>query len=263
MRIGIVQFAPKLREVERNLRLAERLIRANDADLFVLPELFATGYFFKDKDEIRPFAEKFQKSKTLTFLADIAYEKDCAIIGCFPELSGEKIFNSSAFIYPRGKKVLYRKVHLFNNEKLIFEPGNLPFPLVEYRDTKIAFIICFDWFFPEVYRSLALKGAQLVCHSANLVLPHCQKASYAHAVSNRIFIALSNRTGSDVNGGGKVDFTGKSIMYGPDGSVLGELGMDEEGVLVIEIDPSKALDKMVTPFNDVILDRRPEFYEGL
>ena len=92
-------------------------------------------------------------------------------------------------------------------------------------------------------------------------MPYCQKASYAHAVSNRVFIAVVNRIGEESRGGDSLRFTGRSIVYSPSGEVLGELGDSEETVLSIDIAPELARNKMVTATNDVLKDRRPEFYE--
>ncbi len=261
MKIAIVQFAPRIREIDSNLTAVDRLIANTEADLFVLPELFSSGYLFSSREDILPFAEPFPEGKTTAFLAKISSEKDCAIVGGFPELSNGGVYNSAVLVAPGVEPVLYRKLHLFNTEKAVFAPGNLPLPIVEFRGAKVAFMICFDWIFPEVYRTLALRGAEIVCHLTNLVMPFCQRASYAHAVSNRLFIMISNRFGTETNGDAKVEFTGGSIAYSPTGEVLGELGATGEGLVIVEVDPSIARDKRINMFNDLLADRRPEFYD--
>ena len=83
-------------------------------------------------------------------------------------------------------------------------------------------MICFDWVIPEAARTLALKGAQIICHPSNLVMPYCQKAMYARAVENHVFIITPNRIGKDENSGKEVSFTGGSIILNPKGDYLAE-----------------------------------------
>ena len=261
MKIAIIQYAPRFGEVDENLDRLRSMVADVEADVFLFPELFSTGYLFKDKAELRSLAEPFLGGPTHRFLEGLARDKDAAVLGGFPELAGESLFNSAAFVLPDGNATLYRKIHLFSKEKLIFDPGDMPFRVVEFRGARLGIMICFDWIFPESYRTLALRGADVVCHISNLVLPYCQRASYAHAVSNRIFVAVANRVGTESRGGEELRFTGQSIVYSPSGDVLGELGDSEESVLTMEIDPFIAHDKRITEQNDVIADRRPEFYE--
>lgn len=261
MKIGILQYNPEFGRIENNLNRVAQLVANKDADLFVLPELFATGYIFQNKDELSEYAERPGKGLTGEFLARLAVDKEAAFIGGYPERADEGIYNSAIFFGPEGETHNYRKIHLFDREKIMFEPGDSPFEVFEYRGAKIGMMICFDWIFPESYRSLALKGADIICHSTNLVLPYCQRAAYAHAVSNRVFIVLSNRTGSEKRAGHKLTFTGQSIAYSPGGQVLCDFDAIEESVKIIEIDPKAARAKFVTERNNVITDRRPNLYE--
>ncbi len=261
MKIAILQFAPEFGRVEKNLNTVAQMTADVKADLFVLPELFATGYIFKDKTELAGFAERPGKGLTGEFLAKLSENKDAAFIAGYPELADEGIYNSALFVTSDGELINYRKIHLFNREKTMFEPGDKPFDVVEYRGAKIGMMICFDWIFPESYRSLAIKGADIICHCSNIVLPYCQKATYAHAVSNRVFIVLSNRTGTEEHAGMKLTFTGQSIAYSPGGQILCDFDSTEQTVKTIDIDPRAARTKFVTERNHVINDRRPHLYE--
>jgi len=121
-------------------------------------------------------------------------------------------------------------------------------------------LICFDWQFPEVWRILALKGAEVVCLPSNLVLPGlAQRAVPLHAMLNRIYVVLANRYGDE----GELTFTGRSIISDPRGDIISEAHAAEDCVAVVEIDPAAARDKAVTPRNDLIKDRRPEEYGEL
>jgi len=120
-------------------------------------------------------------------------------------------------------------------------------------------MICFDWFFPEVARILALKGAQAICHPSNLILPYCQKALLAAAVQNRVFIVTANRVGTERG----VKFTGLSQIIDPNMKVLARSGRNEEEVKTVEIDPHVADSKKINKYNDLRLDRRVDLYHPL
>jgi predicted amidohydrolase len=125
---------------------------------------------------------------------------------------------------------------------------------------KIGMLVCFDHFFPEASRSLALHGAQIICHPSNLVMVHAHTNSITRAVENRVFWILANRTGSETLGKRTLAFNGRSQIVAPDGRVLGRAGPDSDELLIVEIDPAEALDKKVTPRNDLFLDRRTDLY---
>jgi predicted amidohydrolase len=125
---------------------------------------------------------------------------------------------------------------------------------------KLGLLICFDWVFPEAWRVLALKGADIICHPSNLVIPGlAQKAIPVHALVNRVYVVTANRTGRE----GDLSFTGLSTIAGPRGEVLCQAGPSKEESSLVEIDPAAARDKMVTPRNHLLQDRRPDEYLDL
>jgi predicted amidohydrolase len=128
------------------------------------------------------------------------------IVTGFNESENRLLYNSAILIGPEGIVGKYRKLHLFMNEKKYFQPGNLGLPVFEVLGIKMGMLVCFDWMFPEVWRIMAMQGAQLICHPSNLVLPYAQKAVTTHAINNRIFIATANRIGTE----GDLTFTGQS-----------------------------------------------------
>lgn len=267
VKVGFLQFAPEFKAPEVNLTRIEEFISSIAADGLVLPELSTTGYAFNSKEELLPFAEPIP-GPTTERLTRFATAKGIWLVVGLAERDGDDIYNSSILISKDGKLHKYRKIHLFDREKLIFSPGNLPFQVIDIVEAglnpaptrvctvKIGLLICFDWIFPEAVRTLALKGAQIICHSANLVLPYCQPAMQTRAIENRVFIITANRTGEERS----LKFTGNSQVVNPKGEVLLKADAEEECVKVIEIDPAQALDKNVTEYNNVITDRRPEFY---
>lgn len=268
MRIALVQFEPRMGEPGRNLSRAVDLVRGAEADLYVLPELCLSGYDFEDRASLEPHAEA-PGSPRLEALAMAATERGAGIVFGFAERGAEaprpgggpRLYNSSLIALPDGRRRVYRKTHLFAREKLLFEPGDSGFFVEDFLGARIGLAICFDWIFPESFRTLALRGADIVAHCSNLVLPFCQRADFARAVENRIFVATANRVGVEEVGGRRLAFTGGSVLVSPKGEYLAQLPAEGEGVAVVEIDPKAARDKSVTPANDVFADRRPEFYE--
>jgi predicted amidohydrolase len=117
--------------------------------------------------------------------------------------------------------------------------------------------VCFDWIFPEVWRILALKGADIICHPSNLVLPGlAQRAIPIHALTNRVYVVTANRIGTE----GDLTFTGVSTIANPRGDILAQASQAKEELVVQEIDIAVARDKMITPRNHLLTDRRPEQY---
>jgi predicted amidohydrolase len=258
MRVGYVQFNPVFGEKDANLdRVAGFFDRAK-ADLVVLPELFATGYAFESREELFEFAEDPQ-GRTFSVLSAISTKTGGAIVAGIAERDGDTCYNS-CFVFSGGAVVgSYRKIHLFDREKDLFTPGDRGFAVVDIRGARIGLMICFDWIFPESARTLALMGAQVICHPANLVLPHCPQAMITRCLENRVFAVTANRTGAEARAGQELTFIGTSQVISPRGEVLVRAGTDEV-IQVIEIDPGLADNKMVTPANHALRDRRPEFY---
>jgi predicted amidohydrolase len=154
----------------------------------------------------------------------------------------------------------YRKLHLFDREKLLFLPGDRS-PEVQYiKGVKIGIMICFDWIFPETMRVLSLSGAQIICHPSNLVLSYCQQAMLTRCLENNVFAITANRFGTERRPHGSLRFTGKSQIVAPRGILLHRACSQKEQLTVIEIDPQLARNKKITNHNDLFKDRRNELY---
>ncbi|HOO90672.1 MAG TPA: nitrilase-related carbon-nitrogen hydrolase [Syntrophales bacterium] len=263
IKIGAVQFEPVFGEVDRNLEMAENLIRQSDADLLVLPELFNTGYVFTTKEETISLAEQVPYGKTTQKLCDVAKETDTFIVGGLAEKSGDRIFNSAVLVSPDGYVGRYRKVHLFFEEKLWFDPGDIGFKVYDIGICNVGIMICFDWFFPESMRVLSLKGAEIICHPANLVLPFCQDAMRTRCLESHVFAVTANRTGTESRDGKSLHFTGRSQITGPDGTIIYRSDEDSQEARAEEIDVEAARDKHLTIYNHLFTDRRPDYYGKL
>jgi len=258
MRLAIVQTKPTFGKNEVNIHTATEQMREVPADLYVLPELFNTGYNFATPDEIDHVAEKADGA-TFRAMMGFAQRNSCYVAYGFAERA-DKIYNSAALVGPSGLLGVYRKVHLFDRENLFFKPGNLGFPVFELPFGKIGLMICFDWMYPEAARSLALKGAQLIAHPSNLVLPFCPDGMVTRCLENKVFGATADRVGRENRGEIDIRFIGTSEIVSPGGEVLVRLGTEEEGVAVAEVDLKDADKKKINQYNDLLTGRRPDQY---
>ena len=259
MKTGFIQFSPTLGQPETTLSQLDPLLdAAKEADLVVLPELCNSGYHFENKEMAMSLAESTSDSPFIRFLEAKAKAHDQYIVSGFHEKEGASLYNSSVLVGPQGWIGTYRKLHLFWNEKDIFEPGNLGLPVFKLDNgLTLGMLVCFDWMFPEAWRSLALQGAQIVCHPSNLVLPgFAQKAVPIHALINRYFVVTANRIGTEKT----LTFTGMSTIANPKGEVVFQAGAEEERVYVTELLPEQADNKWITPRNHALEDRRPDCY---
>jgi len=277
MRIGYVQTDPVFGDKRASFDRVDALCAGVRADLLVLPELFATGYTFESAEEAAGLAERAD-GETADYIRGLADRVGGAVVAGFAETDGRRVYNSALLADSRGVIGCYRKVHLFNREKLWFSPGGAvepsggcrsgtppalrSFPVFRVGEVSVGLMICFDWIFPEAARTLAVGGADIIAHPANLVLPYCQGAMRTRCLENRLFAITANRVGTEERGGDSFTFTGASQVTSPLGEVLASAPPEGTRVDVVEIDPVVARDKRLNPYNDLLGDRRPECYGG-
>ena len=261
MKIGFLQFAPALGNVQATMQVIDRLLdHSPEADLWVLPELCYSGYNFESLAQAQATSEVVGESVFLRHLEALCRQKTCHVVTGFNERDGDQLYNSAILVGPHGYVGKYRKLHLFLNEQDYFEPGNIGLPIFDIGPCKIGILVCFDWFFPEAWRVLALQGADIICHPSNLVLPGlAQRAVPIHALTNRFYVITANRIGTERD----LTFTGLSTIANPRGEVLVQASPAEELAGLVEADISLSRDKMITPRNSVLGDRRPGEYSLL
>jgi predicted amidohydrolase len=268
MRVAVAQIEPILAEKERNLdacvaRLEEAA--AAGAELLVLPECAIPGYMFESAEEALPFAEEIPGPS-----ADVL-ARECRRLGMHVvcgllERDGDTLHNAAVLVGPEGLIGTYRKTHLpFLGVDRFVVPGD---ELTVY-DTplgRIGIEICYDLRFPEVTRTLALNGADLVAHPTNFPVAariQTELITVARAAENRIYLLTANRVGKERSG----EFCGWSQIVDPYGTRLAEAGETEEALLVAEVDVEKARDKdyVVPGEYELYLfgHRRPELYGAL
>jgi len=261
LKIGIAQANFQLADRAANLEIIHELLdeaARGGVDVLVLPELANSGYNFETPAEAESVAEVADDGPVCRLLRDWSSSGRLAVSGLC-ERGTDALYNS-AVVYAGGELLaVYRKTHLFANESSFFRPGAEKPPVVDFNGQRFGVMICFDWFFPEVARSLALRGAQIILHPANLVLPYCQKAMITRSIENRVFTATANRIGNERG----LAFSGLSQVTSPRGDVLAQAGGETSGVVWAEVDLSAADNKWVTRQNHLFNDRRPEMYDDL
>ena len=268
VRVACQQIAPVVGDVEGNRRLTSDAIAeaiASGAQVIVLPELASSGYVFESVEEARSCAEPVD-GPTLQSWSRAVSGGDAVVVGGFCELGDDGLlYNSAALVDGTGVIFVYRKIHLWDREKLFFEPGLECAPVVETRFGRLGVQICYDLNFPEVARGLALAGADLIVLPANLPLfprPEGERAmeivlAMASAHVNHVFFALCDRCGPERG----VDWVGGSVVCDEWGWLLaGPPQGSGPGLVLAECDLSRARDKAWNERSDVIGDRRPELY---
>jgi predicted amidohydrolase len=256
---AIIQFAPVLGDIEKNTDFVdEQLEGLSEADVVLLPELASTGYNFRDTNMANSLAERPTTSNYVDMLQASARTNNQFIITGFNEKSEDCIYNSSLLIGPAGLLGTYRKMHLFMNEKNIFRPGDGKLEVFDTGFCKLGMQICFDYLFPEPWRILAEKKAEVIVHPSNLLTQNAMKALPGIALMNRIYIITANRIGTE----GDLTFNGSSMVMDPSGNIVVKGSPDITEVIQYEIDPTRSHDKMITTMNHVFDDRRPEQYTG-
>jgi len=261
MKIATVQFKPALNDLSQTIEsLSHLLPQCASAKIVVLPELCNSGYNFEDKQIAWESSETIPNSQFIKYLSEHAAKNDQYIVSGFNERLGDFLYNSSILVGPQGYIGKYQKLHLFMNEQDFFEAGIEGIPVFDLGFCKLGMLVCFDWMFPEVWRTLALKGADLIAHPSNLVLPgFAQQAIPIHALINKLYIATANRIGQE----GQLTFTGMSTIADPNGKVLYQAAQTEVAVQITNIDLSVARNKWITPRNHALEDRRPDQYQTI
>ena len=278
MKVAITQFKMSW-NIDENLAKAEQMVRKaaqKGAQVILLPELFKTPYFCqKENYEYFDLAEELDSSTTISRFQKLAKELNVVLPLSFFEKAGNVHFNSLVMIDADGKNLgLYRKSHIPTGEcyeeKFYFSPGDTGFQVFKTKYGRVGVGICWDQWFPEVARSLALMGAQLIVYPTAIgtepVLPkdskdHWQNTMRGHAAANIVPVLASNRIGTESDKESSMTFFGSSFIADEDGNTVIELSRNEEDVAVAEFDLAK-IDKKRIAWG-VFRDRRPDLYHSI
>lgn len=267
-RIVCQQLAPALGDLPGNRALALAAIREavkDGADVVVLPELVTSGYMFQSPAEAAEAAID-PGDEIVSEWADEAARADIVLVAGFCERGEDgRIYNSAAVCDAGGLRAVYRKLHLWDREKLVFTPGTSPPPVLDTRVGRVATVICYDLEFPELTRSLALAGVQLLLVPTNWPLvprppgerPPEAVIGMATARVNRMAVACADRCGIERG----QEWTAGTTIVGVDGWVAAE--SRSPGMVAADVDLVAALDKRLTEHADALGDRRPQLYGAL
>lgn len=268
MRVAVAQLEPKLADTTRNLAACIARIEeaaAAGVRLLVLPECAIPGYAFDSAEEALACAEEIPGPSTEA-LEQACARLDLHVVCGLLERDGDTLRNSAVLVGPDGLVGTYRKTHLpFLGVDRFTVPGD-ELPVYETPLGRIGLEICYDLRFPEVTRTLALKGADLVAHPTNFPIAakvQTEVITLARAAENRVYLLTANRVGKERS----CEFCGWSQIVDPYGKRLAEAGETEEALLVADVEVERARDKdyVIPGEYEFYLfgDRRPELYGAL
>ncbi|NSL74343.1 MAG: hypothetical protein HS050_00330 [Thaumarchaeota archaeon] len=260
--LSYVQFNPEFGNIDKNLKTVSKLLYKAKPGIVVLPELMNTGYNFISKNEVRGLSELSKTGKTSMLMSQISSDIKSTIVAGFVEKSKNHYYNS-AMVVSKGKFIgVYRKTHLFYNEKQLFSKGNTGFRIFNIDNFKLGVMICSDWIWPESARTLALKGADIIAHPANLILKGlCQQTMPIRCFENSVFAITANRTGIEKRGKDSFHYTGQSQIVGPNMKILSRARSNCNSVNSVNVNLLNARNKTLFKNNDLIKDRRTKFYK--
>ncbi len=264
---------------EDTLARAEKIVReaaGDGAQIILLQELFETPYFCKTHNfDYYDIASELEKNAAVIRFKEIAKGLGVVLPICFFEKVGNKMFNTVAMIDADGTVLgIYRKTHIPDGipyaEKFYFTPGDTGFKIWDTKYGKVGVGICWDQWFPEAARCMALMGAELIFYPTaigseiNLDLDskdHWQRCMQGHAAANLTPVIASNRIGTESDDGYEMTFYGSSFIAGPTGELVAECDRVTEGYSIAEFDLD-AVAKMRREWG-VFRDRRPEMYSAI
>ena len=270
LKIACCQMEPIVGNKSDNLKKSIQMIEeaaSNGANLIVLPELCNSGYVFETREEAFELSEEIPSGESCKSWSKICKKLGVHIVAGINERAGDLLYNSSVVIGPNDYVGTFRKVHLWNEENLFFEPGDLGFPVFKTPIGRISCHICYDSWFPESYRLAALQGADIVCVSTNWVpIPGQDKDREAMANIlvmgaahvNSVFIAAADRIGTERG----QPFIGQSLIASYTGwPIGGPASTDKEEIIYAEANLSDARRKRNwTEYNQPLRDRRKDVY---
>lgn len=264
---------------EETLKKADRLVREaakQGAKIILLQELFETPYFCQKHDfTYMDLCTTLEENPAVNHFKEVAKELDVVIPVSFFERAENTAFNTIAVIDADGTVLgKYRKTHIPDGmpyaEKFFFTPGDTGFKVWKTKYVNIGVGICWDQWFPEAARCMALMGAELLLYPTAIgsepVLqkdsrPHWQRCMQGHAAANIMPVIASNRIGKEVQGDSEMTFYGSSFIADETGEIVAQADRETEGVITAEFD----LDEIAKTRREwgVFRDRRPEMYQVL
>jgi predicted amidohydrolase len=267
-RIVCQQLAPRVGELESNCQQTVSAINeAVDAgaDVILLPELATSGYVFESREEAASTAITPAHPVFGEWAAAAARGSAVIIAGFCEQGDDGLLYNSAAVVDGSGVMGVYRKVHLWDREKLFFQPGGDPPRVFDTSHGRVGVLVCYDVEFPEMTRMLALNGADLIAVPTNWPRsdrplddrPYEVIVAMGAARVNRVFIACCDRTGTERG----QEWNAGTTIISHDGWVLA--AQTGRGAAIADVDMTAGRDKQLTELSNALADRRPELYGQL
>ncbi|MDO9420058.1 MAG: carbon-nitrogen hydrolase family protein [Herminiimonas sp.] len=262
-RAAVVQTLATLGDLDINIGLlrsyTEEAVRQG-ARLVVFPECMNTGYLFDSAEHCAELAEPVN-GRFVQAMADLCREYNIFIASGFTEKNEEKnkIFNTGLLLDPKGDIIVhYHKQFLATHDQNWFELGENGCPVVDTELGRIGLLICFDGRIPEITRSLALQGAEIIVDMANFfAMDQADMWVPARAYENGLWFVAATKAGVERS----IYYPGGSMIVAPDGNVVAKIPYDTHGVVTAEIDVTRAQNKSWHHEGDRVLDRRPDLYQ--
>jgi len=264
--------------IDENIARADKLVReaaAQGAQIILLQELFETPYFCqKEKSDYYVYATEMEHNKAVNHFKQVAKELQVVLPISFYEKKNYARYNSLAVIDADGEVLgRYRKSHIPDGpgyeEKFYFNPGDTGFKVWNTRYAKIGIGVCWDQWYPEAARCMALMGAELLFYPTAIgsepqdagidSKDHWQTCMLGHAAANLMPVIASNRIGVEDDEDFSITFYGSSFIAGPTGAKVAEAGRTEEAVITAEFDLNKLEVQRIEW--GVFRDRRPDLYK--
>ena len=275
------------RDITENIEKADRLVREahiNGAKIILLPELFERQYFCQERRyEYYDFAKNVEENDAIKYFSKLAKDLDVVLPISFYEKDINNLYNSIAIIDADGKIMgVYRKTHIpddhYYQEKFYFTPGNSGFKVWDTKYAKIGVGICWDQWFPETARSMALMGAEILFYPTAIgsepilecdSMEHWRRTMQGHAAANIIPVVAANRYGLEEvypcvengNQNSSLNFYGSSFITDELGEIIESAGRDKEEILYSEIDVDKNREDRLAW--GLFRDRRPKMYNKI
>lgn len=286
LKVGLVQQAVADNDKHTNWnKSAERIaeLAAAGCELVLLQELHSTLYFCQEEDtDAFDLAEPIPGPAT-EFFGEIAAKHNIVLVTSLFEKRGSGLYHNTAVVFDRSAQIAgkYRKMHIPDDpgfyEKFYFTPGDLGFEPIETSVGKLGVLVCWDQWYPEAARLMAMKGADILFYPTAIgwdmrdtederqrQFDAWQTIQRAHAVANSLPVIVANRTGfeaSPVAADPGIQFWGQSFIAGPQGELLATASADEETVLIVDLDMARTEQiKRIWPY---FRDRRIDAYDDL
>jgi predicted amidohydrolase len=262
-RAAAAQTLARLGDIEHNIEVATQLVNESlrqGAELVVLPECMDTGYLFDSAEHCRALAETVPDGRFVSAMAALARRHGIFIASGITEWdpSRWRIFNSGIMLDRKGEVAIhYHKQFLATHDQNWFAFGERGCPVVDTDLGRIGLLICFDGRIPEIARSLALQGAEIIVDMANFfAMDQADMWGPARSYENGVWLVAATKAGYERS----IYYPGGSMIVDPKGRVVAKMPYDRHGVIVADVFPELAHDKSIYAGNDKFADRRPATY---